>query len=142
MKKGILFTSLVLLASVVFTGCGCSKDGTYKFAHVEYAENGENKQSDCSNPTGEREIEVCSVFTLIPFNEIEITLEDKAIAFTTGSNDEAEEGFYKIKDGKLLISDTEDGEYVNPFEKVNMDIRYEDKEIRIHHDFFTIVYIR
>ena len=57
-------------------------------------------------------------------------------------DEEAEEGFYKIKDGKVLISETEDGEYVNIFEDLNMDIRYDDKAIKIHQDFFTIVYKR
>ena len=141
MKKGILFTSLALLLSVVFTGCSCSKDGAYNFSHIEYAENGENKETDCSNPTGEREAEVCSLVSAIRFNELTINLEDKNISLILG-DEAAEEGFYKIKDGKVLISETEDGEYVNIFEDFNMDIRYDDKAIRIHQDFFTIVYKR
>ena len=74
-------------------------------------------------------------------NEISINLADKNISFILG-DEAAEEGFYKIKDGKVLISETEDGEYVNILEDLNMDIRYDDKAIKIHQDFFTIVYKR
>ena len=49
--------------------------GIFLFINI----NGENKETDCSNPTGERETEVCALVSAIRFNEISINLADKNI---------------------------------------------------------------
>jgi membrane protein YdbS with pleckstrin-like domain len=141
MKKGILLSSLALLFTILVTGCSCSKDGTYAFAHIEYAENGENVTSDCSSPEGEHEIQFCTAVKTFKFNEISFVLEDKKITINAAGQ-ESLTADYKIEDGEILLRDSEEDEYVNIFSSFNMKLLYEDKTIKIHSDFYTVVFAK
>ena len=141
MKKGILLSSLALLFTILVTGCSCSKDGTYAFAHTEYAENGENVTSDCSSPLGEHEIQFCTTVKTLKFNEISFVLEDKKITINMAGQ-EGVTADYKIKDGEILLRESEEDEYVNIFSTFNMKLLYEDKTIKIHSDFYTVVFAK
>lgn len=140
MKKGILLTSVSLLFTILVTGCSCSKDGTYNFSHIEYAENGENVTSDCSSPLGEHEIEFCTIVKNEAYNKLSFVLEDKKITIAKDGSAQIDNADYKIKGGKILIKEDGEEEYVNIYAGTQKDLRYEDKSVKLHTDFYTIVF--
>ena len=108
MKKILGLTSAALLGVVALTGCSCGSKGTYTFEKIEYVEDGETKTLTCENPEGLEEEMTCALAGA----DLTIVLESKnEIIFKVG--DEESKGYYKIEDGKLLVSQKEDGEYTD-----------------------------
>ena len=108
MKKLLSLTSVALLGVVALTGCSCGAKGTYTFDHIEYIVDGETKESTCENPSGLDEKAACT--TAVFAKEVTLILEGNKFITKMGDS-QAAEIYYKIEDGKILVSDTEDGEY-------------------------------
>ena len=110
MKKILGLTSAALLGVVALTGCSCGSKGTYTFDHVEYVVDGEVKESDCSDPKDENELAACLFVSMGNLKDTAITLKGNKLTMELDGEVE-QEFFYKIEDGKILVSDKEDGEY-------------------------------
>ena len=106
MKKVLGLTSAALLGVVALTGCSVGSKGTYTLAEVEYVVGDETKTTTCENPAGLEELAACSM------KDFKITLGKKNKGTIEAYGIESEI-FYKIEDGKLMISYAEDEDYID-----------------------------
>ena len=108
MKKILGLTSVALLGVLALTGCSCSKNGTYEFSHIEYKVGEETKTTDCKNTEGLDSMVVmaCSMAEEFP----KFVIDGNKMY----PEDDADEVAYiKIEGEKILMSETEDGEYID-----------------------------
>ena len=106
MKKLLSLTSVALLGVVALPGCSCGKNGTYSFSHVEYKVGDETETTNCEDTTNLG----LTVKTACAMGKgIGTFVIDGNKMYPEGKEDEA--AFVKIEDGKIMISETEDGEY-------------------------------
>lgn len=141
MKKGILFTSLALLSSITLAGCSCSNNGTYSFAYIEFGEDGQHKQSNCSNPTGAEEINYCNIIKEKKLDTYTFTVNSGELTYAT-SADESITGtlYYKVKDNEFMFSTEKKGEYKKYSNENGLKFLTGDKSIEIYNDYYTVVY--
>lgn len=106
MKKLLSLTSVALLGVVALTGCSCGKNGTYSFSHVEYKVGDKTETTNCEDTTnlGLTVKAACAMGKSMGTFVI-----DGNKMYPEGEEDDA--AFVKIEDGKIMLSQTEDGEY-------------------------------
>jgi hypothetical protein len=123
MKKGIALTSLALLLTTTVAGCSCGKNGEYHVSHIEYVEDGETKETDCTN-IEDLPVTVglfCQDYNLVVLSDdASFIVDGNTITFPESNG----VTYFKVKKHKVLISDTKDGEYTET------DIIYKRQEFK------------
>lgn len=128
MKKIFSLTSVALLAVMAITGCSCSAKGEYKFDHIEYQAGGETLTTDCSVIDGLPILVqgACVATNALGSDYIHFRMDDTK--FYSGPNDTIGL-FYKIEDDKILLSNTEDGNYTDSGYRYKMGKIYSGENI-------------
>lgn len=97
----------LLLVPILFvSGCFANKDGTYRFKHLEYLEDNQVKTTDCNNLNELR----IGVQTVCQSRFMVMTLNDNYYTFSM-TEGHLEDGYFKIQNEDIYLSDTEDGNY-------------------------------
>ena len=95
MKKILSF--IMIVCAVVISGCSCSKEGEYEFEYFVL----NDKKYTCTDAQERDPITgpVCAVY-----DDMEIFLSKDGKMTKTVDDIVTEEAWYKIKDGKFLVS--------------------------------------
>ncbi|MBR3891764.1 MAG: hypothetical protein IKJ30_06850 [Bacilli bacterium] len=110
MKKLLSLTSVALLGVVALTGCSCGKNGTYSFSHVEYKVGDKTETTNCEDITNLDLVDDGAVIAACGMGKaLGKFVIDGNKMYPEGEEDDA--AFIKIEDGKIMASETEDGEY-------------------------------
>lgn len=109
MKKFMGLSTLLLGGALFLTGCSCGGDtGVYKFESFEYTLLGETKTIACSASDKEDEMvaQMCTYF-----ESAQIELKDDGVAVMSNGDEAAQEGQYKVEDGKLFVRNNSEEEW-------------------------------
>lgn len=95
MKK--ILSLLMIACVVVLTGCSCSKEGEYEFEYFVL----EDKRYTC---TDKQEVDPTTGPICAIYDDMEIFLSKDGKMSTKVDDVVVSEAWYKIEDGKLLVS--------------------------------------